>query len=331
MKAINTAATALAAIISTLPVPASAASDRLRAHCQSSHVSLRLGGCTLVIEDPAEPEANRISAYINRGLAFKVKGAYDRAIADYNEALRLRPGDPLTLNDRGGALRLQGRVEQAIADFNEAIRLNPSFAGVYYNRGLAFLDKGDAKAALADFDEAAKRGGAARAAKAGPDGMAGLSTGRISADYYSYRGHANFILGRFEAAASDYAKAASAQPDNPYFALWRRMALARANRDGAATAPNGEFERAAARLKKTEWPYPVFELYMGNTAPEAVLNAAASPDQVCEAQYYIAQWRLARDERQTESLTALRFAAQNCRKNFIERSAALGELKRMGQ
>lgn len=332
MTTIKASVVALAALILTLSAlawapRAMAASETVRAHCQSSDVSLRLGGCTLVIEDPSETPANRGLAHLNRGLAFKVKRAYDRAVDDYNQALRLRPEDPLAFNDRGIVLQLTGHVEYAIADFSQAIRLNPGYADIYYNRGAAYLDKGDAKAALADFDEAIKRGSNARSATAGPGGIAEISAGQISADYFFGRGRANFVLGKFGDAVPDYARAAALQPDKPYFALWLGMAQARSG----ARDTTVEFQKLAAKLKKSEWPFPVLELYLGSKTPEAVLAAAANPDQVCEAQYYIAQWRLARVEQQTDGLAALRSVASTCRKDFIERNAAVGELRRLGQ
>ena len=39
-------------------------------------------------------------AYINRGVAYERKGDNDRAIADYNEAIRLNPKNAIAFNDR---------------------------------------------------------------------------------------------------------------------------------------------------------------------------------------------------------------------------------------
>ncbi len=45
--------------------------------------------------------------------------------------------------------------EKAIADFNQAIRLDPNDAMAYYNRGLIYRNQGDNQAALSDFQKAA--------------------------------------------------------------------------------------------------------------------------------------------------------------------------------
>jgi len=46
-------------------------------------------------------------------------------------------------NSRGAAYNEQGDTDRAIADFNEAIRLNPNSAMAFNHRGSAYLDKGD--------------------------------------------------------------------------------------------------------------------------------------------------------------------------------------------
>ena len=42
-------------------------------------------------------------------------------------------------------------LDRAIADYDEAIRLNPKEAKAYYNRGMAWEKKHSLQAALADF------------------------------------------------------------------------------------------------------------------------------------------------------------------------------------
>ena len=64
-----------------------------------------------------------------RGNSYREKGNIDRAIADYNEAIRLDPRFSFVYHDRGIAYRMKGDRDHAISDFREAVRLNPDIAG----------------------------------------------------------------------------------------------------------------------------------------------------------------------------------------------------------
>jgi tetratricopeptide (TPR) repeat protein len=59
------------------------------------------------------------------------------------------------LIDRGIECYKQGNKQRAIADFNEAIRLNPNNAGTYYNRGIVRDKLADKQGAIDDFQKAA--------------------------------------------------------------------------------------------------------------------------------------------------------------------------------
>jgi tetratricopeptide (TPR) repeat protein len=68
----------------------------------------------------------------------------DRSIAVYTGILQGRgepaKNDAIACNNRGLTYRDKGELDRAIADFNEAIRLDPKFALAYNNRGLAYRD-----------------------------------------------------------------------------------------------------------------------------------------------------------------------------------------------
>ena len=75
---------------------------------------------------------------------------------------------------------------------------------------------------------------------------------------------------------------------------------------------------------------PVIKLFLEQSTPETMLDAVDSPDERCEAQYYLGQWLLLRDAR-ANSIEALRNAVESCPKGFIEYAGALAELKRLAQ
>ena len=82
---------------------------------------------------------------------YEIKGAEDRAIADYNEAIRLDPKSLFAYNNRGNAYRAKGDNDHAITDYNEAIRLDPKYAFAYCGRGLAERAQGHAVEGNADI------------------------------------------------------------------------------------------------------------------------------------------------------------------------------------
>jgi len=65
---------------------------------------------------------------------------YDRAIADFNEALQLNPSNDIALNNRGLAYTEKRDYAAALKDFDESIRINPTDAKVFrdcFKTGLA--------------------------------------------------------------------------------------------------------------------------------------------------------------------------------------------------
>src|SRR5471030_844177 len=53
----------------------------------------RISGCTLVIESGGEKQTRLASAYNNRGFAFLDHGDNDKALADFDAAIKLNPSE----------------------------------------------------------------------------------------------------------------------------------------------------------------------------------------------------------------------------------------------
>jgi tetratricopeptide (TPR) repeat protein len=96
-------------------------------------------------------------AWIDRAEAWNRKGEAARAFADLAEAARLDPDNSRIYSIRASTWWLVGELDKAIADYGEAIRLEPAFSVTYNNRALVWRDKGDYDRALADYDEAIRR------------------------------------------------------------------------------------------------------------------------------------------------------------------------------
>jgi tetratricopeptide (TPR) repeat protein/curved DNA-binding protein CbpA len=95
-------------------------------------------------------------AHSHRASAWGAKGDKDRALADFEAAIRLDPGSPIPFRDRGTLWRRSGALDLALVDLDQAIRLGFSDAGAYNERGLVWQAKGRNERAIADFDRAIK-------------------------------------------------------------------------------------------------------------------------------------------------------------------------------
>lgn len=113
-----------------------------------------IAACTRIIDGGKETGENLAIAFNNRGLAYYDKGDLTRAIADYDQAIRLKPDYATAFYKRGLVYLAKGDLTRAIADFDQAIRLKPDYAFAFNNRGNAYVDKGDLTRAIRDYDQA---------------------------------------------------------------------------------------------------------------------------------------------------------------------------------
>ena len=111
-------------------------------------------GCAAIIQSGQESNENLSIEFYNRGNAYDGKGEYDRAIQDYDQAIRLNPSNADAFNNRGVSYFHKSDYDRAIQDYDQAIHLNPNHATAFYNRGVAYKRKGDHDRAIQDFDQA---------------------------------------------------------------------------------------------------------------------------------------------------------------------------------
>jgi tetratricopeptide (TPR) repeat protein len=93
-------------------------------------------------------------AFYNRGVTWDAKKQYDKAIRDFDEAIRIDPKFARAFYNRGLALYFKKEYDKAIRDFDEAIRIDPKYANALINRGLALSNKKEYGKAIKDYDEA---------------------------------------------------------------------------------------------------------------------------------------------------------------------------------
>jgi tetratricopeptide (TPR) repeat protein len=118
----------------------------LRQDCRSGHVD----SCTQILQsNPAD-----FNALANRGVGLRVRGEYDRAIADFDAAVGINPGIAGLYLERGLAYEAKGEHLPAIRDFSEAIERGPKLVQAYFGRAIAYQANGQRDLSIVDMDNA---------------------------------------------------------------------------------------------------------------------------------------------------------------------------------
>ena len=81
-------------------------------------------------------------------------GFYERALAKYDQALKVAPDHLHARRSRARTLLQLERYGEALREFDEAIARAPDFAPSYANRGILHDRMGNYEQALADYDQA---------------------------------------------------------------------------------------------------------------------------------------------------------------------------------
>jgi tetratricopeptide (TPR) repeat protein len=150
----------LAAAIVMAAAPAAAQTRQEIDWCANQHreysTDLQIKGCTAVIRSGRGTSEARASAFFFRGNAYADKKDYDRAIADYTDAIRLNSKESLSYFYRAKAYLQKNEYDRAIADLSRAIELDPKDPVCFLLRGIAYGLKGDFNRAIADYDRVIK-------------------------------------------------------------------------------------------------------------------------------------------------------------------------------
>ncbi len=171
------------------------------------------------------------SAYARNelGLGFEERDDLPRAVAEYEEAIRLSPEMARAWNNLGVALQRAGRRDLAEQKLRRAIEINPAFANAYLNLGNLAAESGRLDEAVADYAEAVRLeprsvvnrislGNALDARgehdRALAEYRAALEAGPRDADAHLHVGTALAQAGRLEEALGHLETAARLAPDD---------------------------------------------------------------------------------------------------------------------
>ena len=133
-------------------------------------------------------------AHNNIGSALTNKGDLDAAINSYRQAIKIEPDHAEAYNNMGNIFSGKGESDFAIESYKQALKINPEYADAYSNLGLALKYRGDLDEAIDNFKQALK----------------------IKPDYaetYNNMGVALKEKGELDAAIDSYKQALKIKPD----------------------------------------------------------------------------------------------------------------------
>jgi lipoprotein NlpI len=125
---------------------------------------------------------------MKRGLAYKERGQFDKAIADFGAIIALEPFRAEVFYNRGLAFDTTGQIDKAIEDYNAVIALNPAYMEAHIRLGVLFGKSGSLDKAIEQFNKA-------------------INLNRDYSPAYNNRGYAYSLVGQNSKALEDFNKA----------------------------------------------------------------------------------------------------------------------------
>ena len=98
---------------------------------------------------------SRALVFYSRRNTYAKKSNYEKAIADYNQAIELEPDLAKAYTNRGNLFSKLEQYDKAEADYNQAIELEPDYVNAYHNRAISMARK-DAERAQKKYKEEIK-------------------------------------------------------------------------------------------------------------------------------------------------------------------------------
>jgi len=333
-----------AAAFCTVATSALAASKKDWDDCQADDPDRSIAGCTRILDGRGETPKNRAIAFYNRGIAYSDKGDHDRAISQYDEAIRLDPKYVAAYNNRGNSYNRKGEYRRALQDYDKALQLDPKYARGFNNRGEVFenLDEPDrardAYSAAINLDPKYARARSNRGDtylyagdfdRAVADYTEALDLDGKRIDSYRNRAIAELFNGTSAKALADITQAAELDPANGYSALWLDLIGERNN-------VQSRLSEAAKKIDMTSWPGPVIRLFLAQSTVDATIEAADNPrpktkkDRTCDALFFGGELAL-RTKQRADAVRLFRRAANECARASVGYGVANAELKVLGE
>ena len=159
---------------------------------QLEEIEEQISELTYIVKTEKESKVLE-NAYFIRGNIYRKNNKLHKALADYEESIKLNPKDPLTHFARAFVFNNMGEKQKSIEGYTKAIELKPDYAMAYNNRGIGFSNLGKPEEAIKDYTKA-------------------IELNSEDAEIYYNRGNALSSLGKPEEAIKDYTKAIELDP-----------------------------------------------------------------------------------------------------------------------
>ncbi len=143
-------------------------------------------------------------AYNNRANIYRERGLEDSAFSDYNKAIALDPGSYLLYANRAIIFKNRREYEKAMQDFTKSISLNSQYWANYYNRGLYYFDMNENEKAMVDFTKA-------------------IQLNFEYTDLYYRRGMLYYRLHKYVEAITDFSRTIELNSKVPEYWLYRSL------------------------------------------------------------------------------------------------------------
>ena len=201
---------------------------------------------------------------VERGHLYLTTGRIERALEDFNAAVKIRPDKEL----QDKILLVQTLLENVnkVRECNEEIRRQGDNPQLYIKRARVLRGMGDLYSALDDYNAALAHGGAKDVIflergriflRLGEDTLAAVEFSQLydmnpdTPDAEFELGVGAFIQGKFSEALPHLDAAAEKAPDDPFVYYWRGLTNMHLNKEQAAADFNRHLELAPdSRLRK---------------------------------------------------------------------------------
>lgn len=235
--------------------------------------------------------------YIARGNAYLTSGKPEQALADYERALKLKPGLLDVQAIKAEALSAMGKYDEALTTIDAVLTARPSDAEALSTRSVILMGLGRPDDANADLNRQ----------------LALLPTSQAAA-----RACIALRLAAYELAFAELDSVIARQPHDPYWRLYQATARMRLGQPPASTPV----------VAQGPWPAILLAFQAGQASEQDVMAQADTDCRRAEAWFQFGAHVASRDLEVAKR--HWRQVVDHAAPSLIEHAAARNELKRIG-